>query len=243
MRQLPHINHVTHDFQFGGAMFRVVGDAVLYWPTHNIILVSDLHLEKASSYARNGQMLPPYDSIATLSALSILIKKSGAKAVICLGDNFHDDGGESRLSGKAAILLRQLTEEYDWTWVTGNHDPGLEALWGGHALEEIIIDGITLRHEANANFEGPEISGHFHPKLRAVLKRRHIWRRCFVVSNCKIIMPAFGSLTGGMDAGETAICAQPSLAYTGTADAVVGLPARAIWFPLPCKKQKITAAQ
>ena len=242
MRQLTHINYVTHDFKFGGAVFRVVGDAGLYWATQNILLISDLHLEKASNYALGGQMLPPYDSLATLDALHALIKQSEPKAIICLGDNFHDDGGETRLSGHAAILLRRLTCQYDWTWITGNHDPGLEAAWGGRALKEVIIDGIALRHEAVADFEGPEISGHFHPKLRTVLKQRRVWRRCFVVSDRKIIMPAFGALTGGMDAREAAICAQPSLNNTGSADALIGLPARAIWFPLVGSRQKIRAA-
>ena len=85
-------------------------------------------------------------------------------------------------------------------WIVGNHDPGFADHCGGTLAEEVDVDGLILRHEAVRDDPRPEISGHFHPKLRLQLKGRHVSRRCFVASATKLILPAFGSLTGGLDA-------------------------------------------
>ena len=227
---------MTHDLQFGGASFRIVADAALYWPEYRALLVADLHLEKASSYAMEGQMLPPYDSLDTLSRLASLAEKAGAASVISLGDNFHDDGGEARLSGDASRLLRTMTSKYRWIWITGNHDPGLEALAGGETHGELEKGGIILRHEAVPGWQGAEISGHFHPKLRINVARRHVARRCFVRCSVggasKLILPAFGALTGGMDAGEAALIAEPRLSQEGEAKALVALKQKLVRFSL-----------
>ncbi len=233
---------MTHDLQFGGAYFRIIGDAALYWPEHRALLVADLHLEKASSYAMEGQMLPPYDSLDTLSRLASLAEKVDATSVICLGDNFHDDGGEARLSDDAAEILRAMTSEYRWIWIAGNHDPEVEALAGGEACEELEMGGIMLRHQAVPDWQDAEISGHFHPKLRLNINRRHVARRCFVSSSVgsasKLILPAFGALTGGMDAGEAALIAQPHLSHQGAAEALVALEPKLVRFPLDTRDSK-----
>lgn len=223
---------MMHDLTFGNSGFKVAGDAALFWLKYRALLVADLHLEKASSYAMTGQMLPPYDSHATLSAVADLARACDAEQVICLGDNFHDDGGEARLIGEAAALLRDLTARYRWTWITGNHDPDLQAVWGGETLIEMERDGITLRHEAIPDWQGLEISGHFHPKLRVSTGHRSVTRRCFTISQRKIIMPAFGVLTGGMDASEAAHIAEPSLNRSAGAQALIALPQKLARFAL-----------
>jgi uncharacterized protein len=226
---------LTNGIKFGGHNLQVIGDAALYWPAYKMLLVADLHLEKGSSYAQSGQMLPPYDSLKSLEDIAALAGKCGAISLACLGDNFHDDKGELRLAGQAAILLRELTARYDWHWITGNHDPALEGRWGGTAHSEIELGGIMLRHEAQRGFVGAEISGHFHPKLRVNLNQRHVARRCFVITDRKIILPAFGAYTGGMDAADAAMMAQPEAITSGTAAALVALPGRLLRFSLPYK--------
>jgi uncharacterized protein len=196
---------IRQSLDFGGAQFWVAGEAALFWPARRALIVADLHLEKASSYATRGQMLPPYDSQMTLEMVATLAQSFDACAVICLGDNFHDNAGEKRLQGKAAELLRAMTSRYDWTWITGNHDPHVSARWGGTVVFERVLEGIVLRHEADPDWVGAEISGHYHPKLRMVVRRRNVARRVFVINDRKIIMPAFGALTGGLDAGHDVI--------------------------------------
>ena len=146
---------------FARHRFAIVAPAALYWPAKNALLVADLHLEKASFYARQGQMLPPYDSQATLAELAELVRATGATTVFCLGDNYHDDG----------------TVVDEWTG-----------------------EELALRHQATAGSRLPEISGHYHPKVRIAVRGRHVSRRCFVRGPNHLILPAFGSLTGGMAA-------------------------------------------
>jgi uncharacterized protein len=196
---------MSASFHFSNHQFVAAGEAALFWPVHHALLVADLHLEKASSYAAKGQMLPPYDSRATLSELAGLVSRFGATAIWCLGDNFHDDDGEGRLENEAASILRSLTATHDWRWIVGNHDPGIGTNWGGAVFDEMVVDGIVLRHEAEPNDSKPEMSGHFHPKLRQQLRGRMVSRRCFVRSKTKLILPAFGALTGGLDADHDAI--------------------------------------
>jgi len=203
-------------------------DAALYWPAQNALLVADLHLEKASWYAKGGQMLPPYDSRATLERLAAIIAETGADTVYCLGDNFHDCDGEKRLEAEAAELLQHLTRVTDWHWINGNHDAELDGCWGGRVVAEIRVDGIMLRHEAEPDDNTPEMSGHFHPKLRLRQRSRSVARRCYVASDSKLIFPAFGALTGGLDAASDPIRA----AVGNHAHALIPVPDRLLKFPL-----------
>jgi DNA ligase-associated metallophosphoesterase len=215
-------------FSFAGETFAASADGALYWPASEALLVADLHLEKASWFALAGQFLPPYDSHATLSALAAEVERSGAKRLYCLGDSFHDRFGCDRLDPSARELLTSLTSRLDWTWIVGNHDPGFADLCGGRIADEVEVGGIMLRHEAMRDEPRPEISGHFHPKLRVHLRGRQVSRRCFVSSASKLIMPAFGSLTGGLDAHHPAILRSVG----GTAAALVPVSDRLLRFPL-----------
>jgi uncharacterized protein len=215
-------------FSFAGETFFATGDGALFWADRNALLVADLHLEKASWFARFGQFLPPYDSHATLTALAAIVERTGANALYCLGDSFHDRFGCDRLPADARALLTQLTNRLDWTWIVGNHDPGFADHCGGHLADEVEIAGIVLRHEAVRGDARPEISGHFHPKLRLNLKGRHVSRRCYVLSPTKLIMPAFGALTGGLDAHHPQIIGSVG----ANAAALVPVSDRLLRFPL-----------
>ena len=215
-------------FSFAGETFEATADGALHWPDHEALLVADLHLEKASWFASAGQFLPPYDSHATLTALAAEIERTKPKRLYCLGDSFHDRFGCDRLQTSARELLTALTGQIDWTWIVGNHDPGFADHCGGRIAEEVELGGIILRHEAVRGEPRPEISGHFHPKLRVHLRGRQVSRRCFVTSATKIIMPAFGSLTGGLDAHHPEI-----LGSVGAhAAALVPVSDRLLRFPL-----------
>lgn len=207
-----------------------VPGAALWWPAEQALLVADLHLEKGSYFAARGQMLPPYDSRETLERLADALRQTGARRVFALGDNFHDAAGIARLEPHAAGMLAALTRAVDWVWIAGNHEGGARALPGGVALEELRVGGVVLRHEAVTGSMDAEMSGHFHPRLAVNLRGRRIARPCAVRSERRLILPAFGALTGGMDAADPAILAamQPAAAI----DAVVPAAGRALTWPL-----------
>ena len=215
-------------FSFAGETFVASPEGALHWPAQQALLVADLHLEKASWFARLGQFLPPYDSVATLTALKEVAEAAAVRRLYCLGDSFHDRFGCDRLPEQAWSLLRTMTETLDWTWIVGNHDPGFADHCGGTLVDEAEVCGIVLRHEAVRDDPRPEISGHFHPKLRVNVKGRHVSRRCFVASASKLILPAFGSLTGGLDASHPEIVKQVGFG----AAALVPLPDRMLRFPI-----------
>lgn len=215
-------------FSFCGIELAALAEGALFWPARAALLVADLHLEKASWYAQGGQMLPPYDTVATLGALKALRDATGAREIWCLGDSFHDADGCSRLSADAQARLRALTGQVRWTWITGNHDATISDQCGGAIVSEVLIDGLLLRHEAEPGEARPELSGHFHPKLRLRYRGRQVARRCFIATASKLILPAFGALTGGLDAGDPAIVR----AVGAGAQALVPLADRLLRFPL-----------
>jgi len=215
-------------FSFAGETFAATADGALFWPARDALLVADLHLEKASWFARLGQFLPPYDSHATLTALAGAVAQTGAARLYCLGDSFHDRFGCERLPAGARDLLTDLTSRLDWTWIVGNHDPGFADHCGGQLADEVELGGIVLRHEAMRGEPRPEMSGHYHPKLRVSLSGRSVSRRCFVVSPTKLILPAFGALTGGLDAHHPEIIGSVG----PDATALVPVSDRLLRFPL-----------
>jgi DNA ligase-associated metallophosphoesterase len=215
-------------FSFCGHDLMALPQGALFWPVRRALLVADLHLEKASWFARLGQMLPPYDSIATLADLTALAVSTDAAEIWCLGDSFHDRHGCDRLPARARDMLTALTGSTRWTWITGNHDAGIADHCGGAIVEEAEVDGVLLRHEAIPGDSRPELSGHFHPKLRIHHRGRQVSRRCFVATERKLILPAFGSLTGGLDAGHPEIVR----AVGPKAEALVPVADRLLRFPL-----------
>jgi uncharacterized protein len=218
-------------FSFCGVELALLEPGAIYWPDRHALLLADLHLEKASFYAGGGQMLPPYDSIATLTELERLQALTGAREIWCLGDSFHDAKGCERLPDDARARLRALTDGTAWTWIIGNHDAGATMLaehCGGTVVAEAFVDGLLLRHEADPCDGRPELSGHFHPKLRLKLRGRPIARRCFVASPTKLILPAFGALTGGLDVDHPAILQ----AVGRSAQALVPVSDKLLRFPI-----------
>ena len=213
---------------FAGHQCNVAGGTALFWPARAALIVADLHLEKASWFAAHGQMLPPYDSLATLRRIAALIAETGAHEIWCLGDNFHDVAGPERLEGAPRTLLTELTAATDWHWITGNHDETLPVGIGGSIHDEAEVDGLILRHRADPANSRPELSGHFHPKHRATARGRSVSRPCFVASDTKLIFPAFGALTGGLAADHPEVIA----AAGAGAFALVPTRTRVLRFPL-----------
>jgi DNA ligase-associated metallophosphoesterase len=182
----------------------VVADpsGALYWPQEGALIVADLHLEKGSSFARRGVLLPPYDTAATLARLALLIARYAPRCVIALGDSFHDAGGPDRLADADRTQLRALQARRDWIWITGNHDPEPAKNIGGSFGGALAIGALTFRHLPSGG-EG-EIAGHLHPVARVSHRGRAVSRRCFAADAMCMVMPAFGAYAGGLNVRDAA---------------------------------------
>jgi DNA ligase-associated metallophosphoesterase len=167
--------------------------------TLGTLVVSDLHLEKGSNAAARGRLIPAFDSHDTLTRLRCVIEAYRPTRVICLGDSFHDGrAGERMAEADRQGLASLCAAVEEWVWISGNHDPEAPEFCRGERRRDLQIDGVTLRHEPNADRETPEIAGHFHPKASVPAVGHRLSGRCFCISDDLLIMPAFGAYTGGL---------------------------------------------
>ena len=174
----------------------------LFWEDESLLVVSDLHLEKGSSFAIRGVLLPPYDTVATLGRLAAVIARHDPRMVIALGDSFHDRNAHDRLSAPDRGALAALQLRRDWIWISGNHDPALPSDLGGVVASEVAVGPIAFRHVPSGAVG--EIAGHLHPKARVSTRGRSMERRCFAYDGERAVMPAFGSYSGGLSIRDAA---------------------------------------
>ncbi|MDH4980748.1 ligase-associated DNA damage response endonuclease PdeM [Hyphomicrobium sp. D-2] len=197
--RLAFDDYQDQEISICGKLFRADMSGALYWPAENALIVADLHLEKGSSYARRGQLLPPYDTRETLNKLAAAIDRYDAATVIALGDSLHDIDAATRIGIEDLEILQIMQEDREWIWVTGNHDPHITERLGGHVVGDIVVEGITLRHEPHAGHMTHEIAGHLHPAAKISMHGYTLRRPCFVGNGRRLVLPAFGSYAGGLN--------------------------------------------
>ena len=182
-----------------GKAFRADYSGALYWPAEDALIVADLHLEKGSSFAAKGIMLPPYDTRETLTRLAEAMDRFNPQTIIALGDSLHDAAGASRLSVEDRESLKILQEDREWIWITGNHDPKIARELGGHVRDDLTVEGLTFRHEPSNGRVTHEIAAHLHPAAKLSLHGYSFRRPCFVSNGLRLVMPAFGTYAGGLN--------------------------------------------
>jgi DNA ligase-associated metallophosphoesterase len=186
-----------------GVEFAVDPAGALYWPEQRLLAVADMHLEKGSSFAARGVLLPPYDTAATLARLERLIAHYAPRTVVALGDSFHDGDGPWRLLDSDRATLGGLQRRRDWIWIAGNHDPDPAEGIEGHFAASFALGALTFRHEPSGT-GGGEIAGHLHPIARVARRGRAVSRRCFAGNGKRLVMPAFGAYAGGLNVRDRA---------------------------------------
>jgi DNA ligase-associated metallophosphoesterase len=193
----------TDEVQLAGAELVADPAGILWWPAERLLAVADLHFEKASSFARYGALLPPFDTAATLARLCEAIMRYRPRAVLALGDSFHDGDGPQRLGDTDRAMIAALQQGRDWIWVAGNHDPDPAVGIGGVFTPELSIGAVTFRHEPRG--QAGEIAGHLHPMARISARGRSVSRKCFAIDADRMVMPAFGAFTGGLNIRAAAL--------------------------------------
>ncbi len=171
----------------------------LYWPGEETLIVADLHLEKASAHAARGTLLPPYDTRETLERLAVAIERYEPRTVVALGDSLHDRGAAERISSRDRAALAILQEDRRWIWVTGNHDPEIAASLGGEVVDALDVGGLRFVHVPTPGRATHEIAGHLHPAARLSLYGHTLRRPCFIGNRLRLVVPAFGTFTGGLN--------------------------------------------
>ncbi|MGB7318667.1 MAG: ligase-associated DNA damage response endonuclease PdeM [Planktotalea sp.] len=186
-----------YEFTFQSETLHALPSGTLFWPAQNLLCVSDLHLGKAQRYAAQGSsLLPPYEAQDTLMRLDQDLEATGADTIVCLGDSFDSLRAGADLDSGARDWIIRMQAGRRWIWIEGNHDPGPIDIGGTH-LDQLKVGTIIFRHIAEHSASG-EISGHYHPKLSLKARGHRISRRCFAMDRHRIIMPAFGTYTGGL---------------------------------------------
>jgi uncharacterized protein len=198
----PTERGATSDVAVAGVALVADCEGALYWPEEGLLLIADLHLEKGSSYAARGVLLPPYDTAATLARIARLVARYAPRAVVALGDSFHDGDGPARIATSDREALAALQRGREWIWITGNHDPDPADGIGGSFAGMLAIGPLLLRHEPTGAVG--EIAGHLHPIARVVGRGRPVSRRCFANDGVRLVMPAFGAYTGGLNVRDRA---------------------------------------
>ncbi len=189
-----------------GEALQLTPEGALFRPACRTLVVADLHFEKGSAMAaRSARLAPPYDTTATLERIVRVMRRMQPKRVIALGDSFHDVAGPDRLAPAERRRIRALTQAVDWVWIEGNHDPEPPADLGGTSAAEMRLGGLTLRHAPAAGAAVGEIAGHLHPKAAVMTTARRVTGFCFVTDGRRMVMPAFGAYTGGLDVQAQAI--------------------------------------
>ena len=191
---------------FHGHQLTLNGDGTIYWADEKLLIVSDLHLEKGAALS-TGAPLPQFDTKDTLDRLHACLARHDVSQLICLGDSFHTTERAFRLPMAFGQMIQQIADDHEIIWITGNHDSQLPDRLPGQIKAQITHHGITFCHDATPQTTVPTISGHFHPKARVKLRARHLSARCFVQNDYHIIMPAFGSYTGGLNICDAAFSA------------------------------------
>lgn len=184
-------------FALHGTELTAEPDGSLWWPEKEALVVADLHLEKATSMARRGALLPPFDTRETLARLQTAIARRAPRMVISLGDAFHDREGAMRLENADRAALETLAAGREWLWIAGNHEQN--AVPFGEALDDMALGTLRFRHAPLAHAMPGEVAGHYHPKAAIRVHGRKVTRPCFATDGARLILPAFGAFTGGLD--------------------------------------------
>lgn len=216
----------------GGVEFVADVSGALFHEAERVLIVADLHLEKGSAYAARRVLLPPYDTAATLARLAAVAMRLAPRAIVALGDSFHDVRAGERMGADDRRALGELQRGRDFIWVAGNHDPEVPAFAGGERRETMQFAGVTLRHEPTAGGVG-EIAGHLHPVARVVSKSGGARRRCFVSDGSRCVMPAFGAYAGGLNIRDRAFAPlfgdRPIIAHVLGRNGVYGVGPKSCW--------------
>lgn len=235
--QLPAASPDSAPVHPGCATLPIRGEALVLrperavlWPARRTLVIADAHFGKDDVFRRAGIALPRGPAIADLQRLSQLLAATGAERLVVLGDFLHGatQAGDAFLH--AFALWRRGHRELAVQVVTGNHDRREAAeRWRGLVdwLDAPVVEPpFVLAHEPAASESGYVLAGHLHPVAVVGRGGRFATRvPVYWVRPSGMVLPSYGSLTGGMriepEPGDRLFAAAPESVI-----ALAGAPAR-----------------
>ena len=182
-----------------GKHFSTDPSGALYWPEQNTLIVSDLYLEKGSAKADKERLLPPYDTRSTLRRLAAVMDRYDPDRVIALGGSLHDEAVSDGMSRTDREKLSILHQGREWYWVSGKYDSDLPDWLGGIVCPALTVEGIKFRYDPSSGSKTHEVAGQLHPAARLNRRGVNVRRKCFISNGSRLIIPAFGVYSGGLN--------------------------------------------
>lgn len=198
-----------HRITLGEQQLQLLPDRALYWPAHKAVVVADIHLGKGASFREQGLPLPQGGTQTDLDRLSRLIHDHQAEQLLVLGDLIHGGARQPEQNWIAqAQLWREQHAQLQLHWVIGNHDRApaeLARRWRAELIREgAQWSGVQLWHHPSEDLSQPSLGGHWHPVARIQPGARQRLRLpVFWLEQHRLVLPAFGSLTGGHPVAPT----------------------------------------
>jgi DNA ligase-associated metallophosphoesterase len=191
----------TMGIDVAGERVELLAEKALYWPVRRMLVVADIHFGKAAAFRALGVPVPRGTTTENLAALDALVARHGAEHIVFLGDFLHARAAHAPATQAALFAWRRRQPELRLTLVRGNHDrhAGDPARELGIELvdEPFALGPFSFCHHPDLNTQGYVLAGHVHPVYVLASRFDTLRLPCFVVGPRRMILPSFGSFTGG----------------------------------------------
>jgi DNA ligase-associated metallophosphoesterase len=185
----------------GGEALWLLSQKAVYWQRERLLAIADIHFGKAAAFRSFGIPVPRGTTSENLDALDALIDATGAHHVLFLGDFLHARAAHAAGTQAAMLAWRRRRQDLVLTLVRGNHDKhaGDPADALGIALvdEPYTVGALSFCHHPDLDAPGYVLAGHVHPVYVLATRFDALRLPCFVVGPRRMILPSFGSFTGG----------------------------------------------
>jgi DNA ligase-associated metallophosphoesterase len=185
----------------GGEALWLLAQKAVYWQRERLLAIADIHFGKAAAFRSFGIPVPRGTTSENLDALDALIDATGAQHVLFLGDFLHARAAHAAGTQAAMLAWRRRRQDLVLTLVRGNHDKhaGDPADALGIALvdEPYTVGTLSFCHHPDLDAPGYVLAGHVHPVYVLATRFDALRLSCFVVGPRRMILPSFGSFTGG----------------------------------------------
>lgn len=190
--------------EFGGERFELLPERAVFWARMGTLLLADTHWGKAAAFRAGGIPVPGGTTRGGLQRLHHLLRRTGARQIVFLGDFLHARSGRAPATLQALDDWRTGHRDVDLVLVRGNHDRGAgdppPALGIRCVDPPLRVGPFHLTHHPHSPADGWCIAGHLHPVVRLVGRARERHRLpCFWLAGRTLVLPAFGEFTGGGD--------------------------------------------